>query len=173
MRLCYYISNSLTEVVKYPDVYWGGVLQNLWNIDRLHKIAKTCINQRLGLPDHFSSWTGENVTSYIYLSSWCTFGILRVGPMPVYAGTIYGVLVWNEGRNMSKSTCMWLGRAWASTTLARQHCTHMYIYACLLGPTIYHKFQISAFKYFAKLDTVEHAKASGGSSTDVQACMAT
>ena len=52
-------------------------------------------------------------------------------------------------------------------------CTHISMVACLVGPTTYHKFQKSSFKYFMKIDIVNHVKASGSSPTEVEAHMAT
>ena len=49
---------------------------------------------------------------------------------------------------------IYLGWAWASSTLAWLHCTCMCIYPCLFEPTTYCKFQMSAFKYFIKIDIV-------------------
>ena len=45
-----------------------------------------------------------------------------------------------------------MGRAWASPTLAWLHQTLVCIYPCLFGPTTYRKFQMSAFKYFLKIN---------------------
>ena len=49
-----------------------------------------------------------------------------------------------------------------SPTLASLHCACVCpstcMLACLLGLTTYHKFQMSAFKYFTKVDIVKHVR---------------
>ena len=52
-----------------------------------------------------------------------------------------------------------LGRAWASPTLTWLHCGSVCvsICACLFGPTTYHKFQMSTFKYFTMIACQVHA----------------
>ena len=47
-----------------------------------------------------------------------------------------------------------LGEPHTSVTALR---TCMCMFACLLGPTTYRKFQMSAFKYFMKIDIVHEA----------------
>ena len=36
-----------------------------------------------------------------------------------------------------------------------QVCIYLYMFACSFGPTTYRKFQMSAFKYFMKIDNHE------------------
>ena len=49
---------------------------------------------------------------------------------------------------------IYLGRAWASPTLAWLHCARVCVCLVLGGPTTYRKLQMSAFKYFTMVTSV-------------------
>ena len=60
-------------------------------------------------------------------------------------------------------------------SLSETHTSVTALHTCvsIYAWTKHHKFQVSTFKYFMTIDIEKHVKASGGSSTEVEAHVAT